>query len=1111
MHFKALCNRPAWLRLRCITKTMLVMKLTSIFILVACLQVSARGLSQTVTFSGKNVSLEKVFSIIKEQTGYVVFYDYSVLDGSKPVTLSVKNEPLQQFLTQVLNGQLLDYKITRKTIFIKKAAGTPVHSLQQPASDAIADPSLAGIPISGRIINEKGEPLAGATMKVKGGKKVVTTDADGRFTLQANIGDVLIVSYVGFASKELRISMQDIGKVMLSASDSKLDELQIIAYGVSTKRFVTGSATTIKSEDIEKQPVTNVLAAVQGRMPGVLVTSANGIPGSGITMEIRGNNSISALSNPLYIVDGIPIPAVSLSNVNTASGSVSPLNSINPMDVESITVLKDAEATAIYGSRGANGVVLITTKKGKAGKTKLDINAYTGSSAATRVPAFMNTTQYLTIRRKAFVADNITPTLSNAQDLLLWSPNTYTNFPKLIMGNTSPLTNVQTSLSGGNELTRFLFGVGYHHEGSILYGNNHDNRVDGHLNIDHNSADKRLNINTSVTYSNDNIKTLSADPFLAIFAPPNFPHYDTTGNLYWIKGNVTPPLTNPWSYLQKVGKTLTDNFIANTSVRFAVLDGLYAKVNVGFTKMSMAQQMTAPSTSYNPTSFSSTKSSATFGNSSTQSYIVEPQLDYTRKIGAGVLNALVGGTAQSSASKTNSITGINFTSDDLIESISAAATITNKTLTSTQYKYISGFGRLNFRWMDKYIFNATFRRDGSTRFGPGRQFGNFWSVSGGWIFSEENLIKYSIPALSFGKLRGSYGVSGNDQINDYRYLETYTSNYAAYNGNLGLYSNNIANPDYGWETNKKLELAMELGFLKNRILLTSAFYRSRSDNQLVQTALPSQTGFTYYQANLPALVQNTSWEFELSTTNINHKDFRWQSNFNITFPKNVLVRFPGLASSAYAYYYVVGQSLSLYRGYHFTGISPTNGVPQYEDVDKDGSISSGSDYVNIGSLDPKYYGGLGNTFSYKGFSLDIFLQFTKQKGYNMIKAYYYPLGYKVNLPAYLANDYWEPTHTNASRAGLTTTTSSAIGSAYIYDLPPSDASYSDASYVRLKNLSFSYSLPQKIAKKAGMERMRIYILGQNLFTMTSYKGLDPEVKNATPVLRTLTGGIQLNF
>ncbi|HSC39178.1 MAG TPA: SusC/RagA family TonB-linked outer membrane protein, partial [Chitinophagaceae bacterium] len=898
----------------------------------AFMHAAAGGLAQRVSIRAKAASLPEVFRQIELQTKLSFFYKTDLLATARPVTLDLQDVPVELALEKCFSNQPFTYSIQGRIIAVtpRVEKKTPV---APPAIVTNEKPEQAWLSISGTILSAEGQPLPGASVKVKGSAAGTSTDARGHFSINANEGDILVISFVGFSEMSVRITagggasvvafssrQQDASTlvngsngliVKLAPSNSKLDEVQIIAYGTSSKRFTTGSASTVKSEDIEKQPVTNVLSALQGRMPGVLITSANGIPGSNTTVQIRGNNSISALSNPLYIVDGIPIPAVSIvtGNVATASGAVSPLNSINPADIESVTVLKDAESTAIYGSRGANGVVLITTKKGKSGKTKLDLNAYSGASVSTRVPEFMNTQQYLDIRKKAFVADNVTPTTSNAQDLLVWDQNAYTNFPKMILGNTSHLSNVQASVSGGDENTRFLLGAGYHHEGAVIFGNNYDNRIDGHLNIDHNSTDKRFNINTSVTYTNDNIRTLAADPYLAVFAPPNFPHYDNTGALYWIAGNTTAPLTNPWSYLQRVGKTATDNFIANTSLRYTIMNGLNARLSVGYTKMAMAQQNTMPSTSYNPTSTSSTKSSASFGNSSTQSYIVEPQLDYTKKIGQGVLNLLAGGTAQSSASKSNSITGINFTSDDLIESISAANSITNKSLTSTQYKYISGFGRMNFRWMDKYIVNSTFRRDGSSRFGPGRQFGNFWSVSGGWIFSEEKIVKALSPVLSFGKLRASYGVAGNDQIQDYRYLETYTSNQTPYNGNLGLYSNNIANPNYGWETNKKLELGADLGFLKDRVLLSAAWYRSRSSNQLVQTALPTQSGFSYYQANLPALVQNTSWEFELSTTNINHKNFRWQTGFNLTIPSNKLLSFPNLATSAYASYYVIGEPL----------------------------------------------------------------------------------------------------------------------------------------------------------------------------------------------------------
>jgi hypothetical protein len=328
-----------------------------------------------------------------------------------------------------------------------------------------------------------------------------------------------------------------------------------------------------------------------------------------------------------------------------------------------------------------------------------------------------------------------------------------------------------------------------------------------------------------------------------------------------------------------------------------------------------------------------------------------------------------------------------------------------------------------------------------------------------------------------------------------------------------LYATQIGNPIFGWEANRKLEVAMDLGFLKDRFLLSASWYRNRSDNQLVQSPLPTQTGFDYYQANLPALVQMTSLEFELNTVNIRNKNFHWQTTFNLTLPKSKLLDFPGLASSAYASTYVVGQPLQLARGYHYLGINHANGVPQFDDLNTDGAINSTYDYINIGSLSPQFYGGLGNSFSYKGFSLDVFFQFTRQNGYNAYRAFYFPPGYKVNVPDFYVKNYWEPTNTDATQPALSTTVSSSAGAGYAfpYRLYYSDAAYSDASYIRLKNLSFSYSLPKKIIEKLKAQNLRIYIQGQNLVTWTKYEGLDPETQNATPVLKTLTGGIQLTF
>jgi TonB-linked SusC/RagA family outer membrane protein len=1102
-----------WLRRRGL-QFLLFMKLTLIFLLAGTLFASAKGVGQNVTLHLNNVSLQQTFREIQRQTGYTFLYTKQMVENTAKVTVHVNNVSIAEALSECLKKQGLDFAIDDKIVVLRRRPkAVSIATPAQVPSDTTGD-------VRGVVLNEGNSPLQGATIKITALNKSTYSNARGEFVLsKLPPGKYnLEISYVGFDDYTGTITVNG-NSVNLTAALkqvlSNLDEVHVIAYGTATKRFSTGDQTSFKSQDIEKQPVTNPIAALQGRMTGVLVTNANGIPGSAITMQIRGNYSLSSRADPLYIVDGVPYPAVSLSNVQTASGAVSPFNSINTMDIESISVLKDADATAIYGSRGANGVVLITTKKGKVGKTSFDVNAYSGSSVATRVPEFLNTDQYLEIRRKAFAADNITPGPSNAQDLLSWDQSAYTNFPKMILGNTAPFSNIQASASGGNENTRLLLSLGYHNEGSVIFGNNYDKRVSGHMNVDHYSTNKKLNINTSVTYSSDNIKTLANDPFLAIYAPPNFPQYDSTGlSLYWIPRDAQANTANPWSYLNKVGRTWTDNFMSNMALRYTILPGLNAKVNVGFSKLFMTQQVTMPTTAFNtiPSVAAPYKSYASFGNNSNQTYIVEPQLDYTKRLGGATINALAGGTAQSSLLKGSTITGVNFSTDDLIESISAGS-IYDKNNSSKQYKYISGFGRLTLRWLDRYIVNGTFRRDGSSRFGPGKQFGNFWSIGGAYIFSEEHIIKQYLPVLSFGKFRASYGITGSDQIPDYRYLELYTSNTNSYNGTQGLYASQIANPVFGWEANRKLEVAMDLGFLKDRFLLSATWYRNRSDNQLVQSPLPTQTGFDYYQANLPALIEMTSLEFELNTVNIAKRDLRWQTTFNITFPDNKLIDFPNLASSPYAQTYVVGEPLRLARGYHYLGINSANGVPQFEDQNKDGLYNGKDDYVNIGSLSPKFYGGFGNTVTWKGFSLDIFIQFAKQNGYNAFRAFYFPPGYKVNVPSFYVKDYWEPSHTDATQAALSTTVSSSAGAGYAFPnrYYYSDAAYSDASYWRLKNLSFSYTLPKKLTGKMHMENLRLYVQGQNLFTHTDYEGLDPETQNATPVLKTLTGGIQITL
>ncbi len=409
------------------------------------------------------------------------------------------------------------------------------------------------------------------------------------------------------------------------------------------------------------------------------------------------------------------------------------------------------------------------------------------------------------------------------------------------------------------------------------------------------------------------------------------------------------------------------------------------------------------------------------------------------------------------------------------------------------------------------MLNLTGRRDGSSRFGPDRQFANFGAVGAAWIFSKEASIKRILPPLTYGKLRGSIGTTGNDQIGDYQYLNTYSPYIYPYQGQTGLVPTQLYNPDYGWETNRKSELGLELGTLNDRIIATVSYYHNRSSNQLINSPLPIQTGFSGIIRNLPADVQNTGWEFQLNTTIIKTESFTWDASVNLTIARNKLLEFPDLSSSGYASSYEIGKPLNIVKLVHSLGVNPQTGIFQF--ADKNGHITSTpsypDDYTVVKDLTPAFYGGFSNRFQYKGLSLGIFFQFVKQQGFNYIHSNTTP-GSMTNQPTDVLNRWRHPGDLTNNQ--LFTTTDPAAA-AYNYYSSSSDGAVSDASFIRLKNVELSYSLPAKWTSRIKTQLIRVYLRGQNLITFTGYKGADPEVMNTSvlPPLKTLAAGIQLTF
>jgi TonB-linked SusC/RagA family outer membrane protein len=958
-------------------------------------------------------------------------------------------------------------------------------------------------------VTDDTNPLPGVTIAIKNKKNnAVISDYSGQFSLNCSLNDTLVVSYIGFKTSLVPIQGRSVLNIVLSYDTTTLQEVRVNAGYYSVKESErTGSIARITSKDIETQPVTNVLATMQGRMAGVSITQTTGVPGGGFDIKIRGQNSLRSDANaPLYIIDGVPYASspIGYNQTSTTFPTVtSPLNNINPESIESIEILKDADATAIYGSRGANGVVLITTKKGKAGKTTFTIKASTGAGSVTKFMKLMNTEQYLNMRRQAFVNDKLTQYKARDYDINgTWDQNRYTDWQEELLGGTAMINDIMGSVSGGSEKTQFLLSGNYYTESTVFAGDFLYKKGGSLFNLNHRSDDNKFRLTFSAGYNvQDNNQPAFDFTTESRTLAPNAPAlYNTDGSLNWENKTWNNPLRN----LNAEFKSKTHDLVANTVLSYQILPDLTIKSSLGYTSLSTVETRTSPSTLFNPANnITSARSGIYVNNTNRSSWIVEPQMNWQKDLGAGKLDVLLGATFQNQTTSKLFQSGDGFSSNSLIYNLGAASVVTVLLNDETAYKYQAFFGRLNYNWQQKYIINFTARRDGSSRFSPENQFSNFGAVGFAWLFSQENLFKES-NWISFGKVRSSYGTTGNDQVGDYQFLDTYTTSGVNYNGIIGLQPTRLYNENFGWEVNKKFEVALELGFLKDRVFATAAWYQNRSSNQLTGIPLPGTTGFSVLQANLDAVVENKGLELTFRTINFTSGSFNWTTSLNITFEKNKLIRFPGLESSTYSQQYRVGQPLNIKLLYNYQGIDPQNGLYQFEDLNGDGKLSSPDDQQSVSDLNPNYYGGLQNQLSYKRWKLDFLFQFVNQKN----KAYLIGQpGQMTNQPERMTDSWLQPGDEAAYQMYTSGTNSAAVNTNYLYSI--SNGGIEDASFIRLKNIAITYDVPLNLKET----QCRVMLQCQNLLTFTNYKDGDPEfvISGFLPPLKVITAAVQLTF
>lgn len=1108
-------------------KWLLVMKITFLLILSTLMTVSATTIAQKVTLNTKNAKLETVLKEIKKQTGYDFVADQTLLENAKTVTLQLNNATIDQALEQTFQNQPLTYTLGDKVVTIKEKQPGLLDKLKTALN-------LDKITVTGQILDERGQPLAGATVTVKGTSNTTTSDLYGNFLLkQVDPNATIVFTYIGYDKKELP-AKENMEVIKLDVASNPLSEVKVMAYSRESQRLSVSNSTTIKGEDIAKQPVNNPLLALEGRVPGLFISQNSGIPGASLTVRIQGQNSINGANYPFYVVDGIPYPSVNVQigiqnplGGGGDGGYGNPLSYINPSDIESISVLSDADATAIYGSRAANGAIIITTTKGKYGPTQVTADFQQGWGRNTHFLNLLNTQQYLQMRHEAKKNDNAAIDPIFDPDINgLWDTTRYTDWQKKLIGGTAQYTNANLSISGGNVNAQYIVSGTYNRQSDVFPGDFADQKGALHFNLNTTSANQKFKMQLTGNYLYDDNLLPGADyTGAALSFQPDAPAlYNPDGSINWApivaaggfsSWSLTALGTNPAAALLQTYERKTNNLIANAFFTYRIAKGLELQLNTGYNDNRTSDMQLNPVTSFDPSFVNAiggaaNARSASYSSAVIDSWNLDPQISYQGNIGKSKIEALIGGTVNQQRSFGLAESGTGYNSDALLPDFAAAATKTVPPEIQSTYKYDALFGRLNYNLDDKYIVSLNARRDGSSRFGSANEFHDFWSVGAGWIFSEEKFMKDHLSFLSFGKLKANYGTTGSDGIGNYQFLSTYFTSIpqVPYQGVVGLITSGLPNPYLQWEETRKLMIGMDLGFLKDRIIVGANYSRNRSSNELINFSLPFITGFGSIAENLPATVQNTSWQFTLSTINIKSKDFRWTSNFNLTIPQNKLLAYPGLDPNNSRY--KIGQPLGILHVFHFLGVDPATGLYQFADAQgkPTSTPSDPTDRTVILNPFPKYSGGFENNFIYKRFTLSFLFQFANKlnSAANTLFGFGGQPGLSGNQPIAILNRWQKP--------GDITTIEKYNSNFSLYGqyaaAENSDAAYSNATYARLKNLSFSYRLPEHWLGKAHIQNCNIYIRGENLLTFTKFKGLDPETTSLPP-LKILTAGLQLTF
>ncbi len=977
--------------------------------------------------------------------------------------------------------------------------------------------------VTGRVTDPKDVPIAGATIKAKGYNNSTTTNADGFFTLQVNTkAKFLEISYVGFSQQDVAIGSGQV-TATLKEADRSLTEVVVVGYGTKIKKDITGSVARVSAKEIGNTPTTSFESALQGRAAGVLVSQQNGKLGQGINIRIRGASSVSAGNEPLYVVDGIPLTTDDLSSTSAPTNALADLN-MN--DIESVEILKDASAAAIYGSRGSNGVVLITTKKGKAGQSKIEFGYFTGTQKPTGKREFLNAKQYVDYFTRAAIGaatqDSIYYGGSLAENLKAEVDSVNSRFKKFSAGtddwktgniNTNwqdqvfqkaPISQYDLNISGGSDKTRFFISGQYLDQKGIIIGNAYK-RYSGRINVDH-QVKEWLNIGMNMNFSRSLNNRISNDnafstPLQIIALSPITPLIDPRTGL--ASGALDPATGRPntnfpvyYNPLLSVDNafylTTVNRNIGNVYANASITKHLGFRTELGIDQLNQTEEnyygkITARNTGVpNGSGFYGSKSVL---NLNTNNYFNFKQTFNNRHD----VEAILGMSYQDRKYESGSASAEQFPSD-AYKKLASAASKTDATSSASTSTLVSYFARANYKLDDKYIIAVSGRIDGSSRFGANHKYGFFPAASAGWIISKEHFLENS-KFLSFLKLKASYGVTGNESIGDFESRPLYTGTGGAYGGQAGQIPSQLGNPNLKWETTLGSDFGIEGAVFNNRVSFEVDYYQRNTNDLLLSVQVPGTTGFASQLQNIGKL-NNKGIEFTVNTTNIATKNLRWTTTLNFGANKNKIVYLQGQEIGTDVNKAKEGEPLGVFYAREYAGVDAANGdALYYKNVKGTNGVidrSTTNDYnvaqdVRIGNPNPKFIYGFGNNVTFKTIDLDVLLQgvYGNQlyNGGGQYMSASGSNGFDNQTTDQLAAWQKPGDITNVPEARLF----------YSNGTNPSSRYISTGSYLRVKAVTLGFNLPKSITSKLKIDRVRAYVRAQNLFTITKYKGWDPEV------------------